>query len=182
MKFFSLSLFAIIVGVSAMAQKTVEKKLHFSLGAEIGFATGGFSNNHSIGTGISGQASYRIADATDLTFTTGYLTYAGKSSGVGTKFKPTGIIPFKAGLKYYVTEGFYGQAQLGFAVVNNFAYISNNVTTNTNGSAFAYSPLIIGYEFNTKQGQALDASIKYDGYLVQGGNIGTVNLRLAYKF
>jgi hypothetical protein len=41
---------------------------------------------------------------------------------------------------------------------------------------------MIGYEFDTKSGKAIDAGLKYDGYASQGMGFGCVGFRLAYRF
>jgi len=154
----------------AYAQKDSDKKFHFSIGPEIGFATGDFNVTHSVGVGATVQAENNIGGSTNITLTTGYMSYAGRSAGSGIKFKAAGIIPLKIGIKYFLSEGFYGAAQLGAGIFSNGG-----------GTAFAYTPMI-GYEFNTKSGQAVDAGLKYDGYSKNSSNLGSVGIRLAYKF
>lgn len=154
----------------AQAQKNVDKNLHFSVGAELAIATGEFSNTQSVGVGGTVQVSYRGFTLTDFTLSTGYISFAGKSAGSGIKYKGAGILPIKVGIKYYISEGFYGQAQSGVGIFSN-----------NGGTTFAYSP-VMGYEFDTKAGQAFDVSLKYDGYFKNSSNLGSVGLRLAYKF
>ncbi len=160
----------IILVFAVKAQKNVDKNLHFSVGPELSFATGKFADKQSVGTGATVQVSYRVAPATDVTLTTGYLVYFGKSAGAGIKFKSAGVLPIRAGLKYYLTEGLYGQVQTGVG------FFSNN-----GGTAFAFTPAM-GYEFDTKSGQAFDVSLKYDGYFVKSSALGAFGIRLAYKF
>jgi hypothetical protein len=161
---------AITAICSATHAQNSDKKFHFSVGPEVGFATGDFNNTHSVGIGATIQAENNIGGSTNITLTTGYMSYAGKSAGAGIKYKAAGIIPLKAGIKYFLSGGFYGLAQLGAGFFNN-----------SGGTAFAYSP-VIGYEFNTNSGKAIDASLKYDGYSKNNANLGSVGVRLAYKF
>ncbi|MBS1510007.1 MAG: hypothetical protein JST86_04150 [Bacteroidetes bacterium] len=156
---------------TAMAQNKEEKKFNFSAGAELGIATSDFSLTHSIGIGATIQAENNVAKGTNITLTTGYLTYNGKSAGAGIKYKAAGIIPLKAGVKFFLSEGFYGAAQLGAGFFSGWG----------NGAAFAYTP-VLGYEFNTKSGTAVDASFKYDGYAKNGTSLGSVGVRVAYRF
>ncbi len=160
---------AVLITGSAMAQKS-DKKVNFSIGPEVGFAVGNFNKTHSVGFGATFQADIDIAPSTKLTLTTGYLSYAGKSAGSGIKYKATGILPLRVGIKYYLTEGFYGAAQLGAGFFNN-----------SGGTALAYTPML-GYEFNTKTEKAVDLALKYDGYSKNGTGLGAVNVRLAYRF
>lgn len=155
---------------AAVAQKGDDNKVRFSAGPEIGFATGDFNVTHSIGIGATIQGEVNIAQSTNVTLTTGYLSYAGRSVGSGIKYKAAGIVPLKAGIKYFLSEGFYGAAQLGVGFFNN-----------SGGTALAYTPML-GYEFNTKSGKAVDASFKYDGYSKNGTGLGSVGVRLAYRF
>ena len=85
-------------------------------------------------------------------------------------------MPLRIGAKYFLIEGLYGGAQLGVAFLSNFAPHS--------GTAFAYSPLMLGYEFKLKSENAFDATIKYDAYTGSGGmgTIGTFGMRVAYVF
>jgi len=173
MKKIFLAITAMAFFSGAFAQKATENSFRFSVGPEIGFATGAFNDTHSIGIGGTVQAEYNVSagtNATNLTLTTGYISYAGRSAGAGIKFKAAGIIPLKAGVKYFLSEGFYGAAQLGAGFFNNGG-----------GTAFAYTPML-GYEFNTKSGKAVDASFKYDGYSKNGGTLGSIGFRLAYRF
>jgi hypothetical protein len=170
MKKITLAIVLIVISVGAFAQKEDDKKLHFSVGPELGFATGDFSVTHSLGIGATAQAEYNVGTGTDITFTAGYISYVGKSAGSGVKFKAAGILPLKAGVKYVLTGSLYGAAQLGVGIFNN-----------NGGSAFAYTPMI-GYEFSTNSGKAIDASLKYDGYSKNSANLGSVGIRLAYIF
>ena len=167
--FLAVAITAIYTG--AFAQKETDKKFNFSAGPEIGFATGNFNNTHSIGFGATIQGEFNIAPSANFTLTAGFLSYAGRSAGSGIKNKAQSIIPLKAGLKYYLSEGFYGAAQLGAGFLGSYR----------TGAALAYTPML-GYEFNTNSGKAVDASFKYDGYSKNGTGLGSIGFRLAYRF
>ena len=168
---FTLSVFF----ASAVLKAQDEKKLKFSVGPELSIAVGSFSNSSSFGVGGTGQVEINLQEKLYGTGTSGILFYNGKSVP-NTNTKRTGIVivPVRAGAKYFLAGGVYGAAQLGIA------FISNNV--DYNGTAFAYSPLILGYEFKTNSDKSFDAAIKYDAYSVSGGTIGTFGARLAYVF
>ena len=144
----------------------------FSVGPEIGFATGSFSNSHSFGIGGTVQAEVSLQEHLYGTATFGIISYNGKSYGTGTKYKGETFLPLRIGAKYFFTGGVYGALQAGIAFLNNGG-----------GTAFAYSPQL-GYEFKTKSDKAIDATFKYDGY--SGGNnigtVGAIGFRLAYIF
>ncbi|MES2893318.1 MAG: hypothetical protein V4725_14935 [Bacteroidota bacterium] len=159
----------IFISLSATAQ--TERTLKFSVGAELGFASGSFSNTHSIGTGVTAQAEYQLAEKLRATATTGFLVYAGKSQGTNLKNTAQTIIPIRGGIKYFLAGGAYVGAQSGLAILGSY---DKNVS-------FAYSPLL-GYEFMTKSGKSLDATLKYDAYSGSNGTIGAIGVRLAYVF
>lgn len=140
-----------------------------SIGAELSFPTGNFSNTHAFGIGGTAQVEFPVQDRLSATATGGILFYNGKSipGSSGAKFTGQTIIPLKVGLKNYFTTGLYGAAQIGLGFFSNFA----------SGTAFAYSPQL-GYEFNSKSGKSFDISIKYDGY-AKNGSIGAFGIRVA---
>lgn len=143
----------------------------FSLGPELSFASGSFSNTHSIGIGATVQAEVSLQEHLYGTATFGIISYNGKSVAyTGTKTTGQIIIPLRIGAKYFLSGGVYGAAQIGVGFLNNFY----------SGTSFAYSPQI-GYEFNTKSGKALDVTFKYDGYS-KNGTIGAIGFRVAYIF
>ncbi len=165
-----LSVFLSAFAGYAFAQDDTDKKMHFSVGPEFGFAASDFSKTHSVGIGATAQLDGRISQYTHITLTTGYISYAGKSAGAGVKFKAAGIIPLKGGIKYFFTDAFYAASQIGVG------FFSNNL-----GSAFAYTPML-GYEFAIKSEKAMDVSLKYDGYSKNGSSLGSIGLRLAFRF
>ncbi len=160
---------------SSLVMAQGEPKFKLSAGPELLIATGSFSNFSSFGIGATGQVEIKLQDKLYGTGTSGIIFYNGKSVA-GTSTKQTGptIIPVKVGAKYFLAGGVYGAAQIGLG------FISNNI--NFNGTSFAYSPLILGYEFKTKSDKAIDAAIKYDAYSGSGGTIGTIGARVAYIF
>jgi hypothetical protein len=169
MKSIILPVFLLLLSISAVAQN--DRKFIVSGGPELGFASGTFANTHSVGTGATIQAEYQVQEKLRATATFGVLVYAGKSSGNTTKNNAQTIIPVRAGAKYFVAGGAYAGLQSGLAILGSY---DKNVS-------FAYSPLV-GYEFTTKSGKALDATLKYDGYSGANGTIGAIGVRLAYIF
>ncbi len=166
-KIIVFTLLAFFTSTMVMAQS--DSKFRFSVGPELSFASGSFSNSHSIGIGGTAQAEISLQEHLYGTATFGLIAYNGKSSGAGYKYKGTTILPLRVGVKYFLSGGIYGAAQLGVGFLNNGG-----------GTAFAYSPQI-GYEFKTKSDKALDATFKYDGYS-KDGTLGAIGFRLAYIF
>ena len=168
-KIISLSVLVVCLSFAVFAQDS--KGLKFSAGAELGFAAGNFSQTHSIGIGGSAQLEIPLQDKLQGVGYVGILSYNGKSSGVGNKYKGQTIIPVRVGVKYFLSGGIYGGLQAGLGFFSGFG----------TGSAFAYSPQI-GYEFKTNSGKAVDATFKYDAYSKSGGSLGALGFRLAYIF
>jgi hypothetical protein len=164
----------VAICTSSVVMSQNQPAFRFSVGPELGFATGSFSNTHSIGIGGTIQAEISLQDKFYGTATTGVLAYNGKSIS-GTNYKNTSqvIIPLRIGAKYFLTSGLYGAAQIGVGFLSHYS----------TGTAFAYSPQL-GYEFKTKSGKALDATFKYDGYSGSNkiGTIGAIGFKLAYIF
>ena len=165
-----LFVLACVCAVSALVQAQDKDGMKFSVGAELGFASGGFSNTHSIGIGGSAQLEIPLQDKLNGVAYGGILMYNGKSAGGGVKFKGQTIIPVRVGVKYFLTDGIYGSFQAGLGFLTSFG----------SGTAFSYSPQV-GYEFKTKSGKAVDATFKYDAY-AKNGTIGALGFRLAYVF
>jgi hypothetical protein len=174
MKKILLAVLTIAICTGAFAQLDEGKRLKFSAGPELGFATADLSNRSSIGLGATAQGEYNVASGTNVTLTTGFMSYVGKSiPSTNTKYTAINIIPIRVGIKYKLVENFYGAAQLGAGIINK---------NGGGGAAFAYSPLI-GYEFDVNAGKtSIDASLKYDGYSKSNANWGSVGIRLAYVF
>lgn len=157
--------------ISGLVMAQNAQSFRFSVGPELGFAIGSFADTHSVGIGATIQAEIPLQQNLYGTATTGFIVYGGKSiGGTNEKRKSQNIIPLKVGVKYFFMGGFYGAAQLGLGILGNYA----------KGTAFAYTPQL-GYEFKTKSGKSVDATIKYDGYS-KNGTIEAIGFRLAYIF
>ncbi|CAN5642732.1 hypothetical protein BH11BAC5_BH11BAC5_02610 [soil metagenome] len=161
----------VALGTTSLAMAQTDSKFKFSFGPELSLATGAFSDTHSFGIGGSVQAEVLLQEHLYGTATFGIIAYNGKSIPY-TSQKATGqiIMPLRVGAKYFFGGGFYGAAQIGVGILNNYY----------TGTAFSYSPQL-GYEFKTKTDKAIDASFKYDGYS-KNGTLGAVGVRIAYIF
>lgn len=159
----------VMIGATSIATAQFDSKFKVSLGPELSFASGAFSNTHSFGIGGTIQTEVLLQDHLYGTATFGIISYNGKSNGAGTKYKGQTFLPLRVGAKYFLSGGVYGALQMGVAFLNNGG-----------GTAFAYSPQL-GYEFKTKTDKAVDASFKYDGYS-KNGTLGALGIRVAYIF
>ena len=139
----------------------------FSIGAEAGLPVGDISEVYSVVIGGSIKYELPVAKQTYFTISAGYNAFLLKS-----EFKELGIsstanfIPIKAGIKYYSSENFFLEGQLG-AVFN---------TEQGGGHAFVWAPGI-GYTF----AGGFEAGFRYEGW-TNGSTTGQLGLRLAYRF
>ncbi|WP_345948635.1 MULTISPECIES: hypothetical protein [unclassified Mucilaginibacter] len=147
-----------------------------SIGLDFGVPTGNFANGTSIGFGGSGKAEIPVASAFNFTVTAGYISYyyekpykdALKALGADTYL---GFVPVKVGGKYFFSPNVYGEAEVG-------ARIGTNMST---GTAFLYAPGL-GVSFPVSDKHDIDFGARYEGWSKDGGNIGQVAFRIAYKF
>jgi len=77
-----------------------------------------------------------------------------------------GFIPVKAGLKYYFSGGFFGDAQAS----------ATFSTESGGGTAFAYTPGI-GYTLSN----GIETGIRFEGWS-HDGSLNQLGLRVAYRF
>lgn len=169
-KLILLSFIIILSSLTVSAQKNGTTR--FSLGPEIGFATGTFSNIAGFGIGAIIQAEHFYQENLSVTALFGFVDYFGASiPNTNTKYKSSLILPLRVGGRYYIGDGFHVGAQIGVGFISGAS----------SSTGFAYSPQV-GYNFRTSKGKAIDATFKYDGYAVSGGSLSALGVRLAYIF
>ena len=144
----------------------------FSVGAEIGAATGTFADNCGLGLGFSGQVEHFFREHTSGIGYLGFISYFGKSISSTTKYKATDIIPIRIGARGYLGDAFHFGGQMGAGFISG---------GNGSHTAFAYTPEV-GYNFRTLRGRLIDATLKYDGYSFTNGTIATWGIRVGYVF
>lgn len=175
MKKLLLSL-ALVAGLGFAANAQTEGAVRkLSVGAEFGFPTEKGSKDLLIAGG-SLQYEHPVATSLNLTASAGYLSqmYTGdtkdflKSIGEKTSY---GVIPLKAGAKYYFGGNFYGAGEVGAAIG----------TTDGAGTAFAFAPGI-GASFSVADKSSLDFGVRYENWSQDGGSRGFIGLRAAYAF
>lgn len=159
-----------------MAQNTAG----IGIGGEIGLPSGNFAGISAIGLGASIKADLPVSNNLDLSLSGGYTNFFGRNNQIF-QVKDLSYAPVKAGLKYWLGEGFYAEGQLGAALP-----LSSGLKT-----LFAWSPGI-GTQFKLSGENKLDLGIRYEGWTGKRDsdliNTSTVNtkgfagLRLAYVF
>ena len=156
-----LAVIMMICVATAMTAKAQESgPLRMGIGVDVGSTlknpirtTLGFDMRlqKSIGNGVSGI------------LTTGYYQFF-----KATKYnKGFGIVPLKAGVKYFPARNVYiaGEIGAGFG------------TRSGSNVSFVYSP-----SFGLAFGDGFDASIKYEGFSGYNGYANQLALRIAYGF
>ncbi len=149
------------IAVSGFAQKGS----NFSVGLEAGLPIGSTSNAYTVAIGGSLKYEAPIATGTSFTLTAGYTSFQGKTIGTF-KVPAAGFVPVKAGIKYFLADSFYGEAQVGAAFS----------TQSGGGTAFAYSPGI-GYKFS----DVIDLGVRYEAWS-KSGTVSQIGARLGFSF
>lgn len=163
MKMKSMLVVIALMMVTLATTAQTKSKVAFSIGGELGVATGNLNIPYSIGIGATAQLDYAMDENAAITFNSGIIEFIGKKiKGTNTKYRSVAVIPFLGGVKYYFTTNLYGAAQLGASVF----------TQNGSGAKFTYSPGL-GFKVNER----VDALVKYTGYTDLGGSFG---VRVAY--
>ncbi len=165
--------------------RTAASAWRLGIGVEGLLPTGGQINNISnAGIGGTARLQYGVNNNVALTLTSGYYNFFGKeysrvitpTSTVTYKAIDFGIVPVKAGLKAYISEGFYVAGEVGAGFETKDAY--RGATGELNGKA---TKLILapGLGYSTK---SWDVGARYENFSGQNNNYGTVALRVAYGF
>jgi len=139
----------------------------FSIGAEAGIPVGDISIGYNFVLGGSAKLEVPTSQSTYLTISAGYNAFFAKS--ILKEFgapATSGFVPLKAGLKAYASGNFFIEGQAGIAFS----------TESGGGHAFAWSPGI-GYTFD----KGFEVGARYEGWS-NGGTIGQISARLAYRF
>jgi hypothetical protein len=136
----------------------------FSVAFELGLPISTAADVYNVGVGFSLRYETPIAAGTLFTISGGYTSLSAKPEFGGGS---DAFAPFKAGIKYYVNQGFYLEGQLGVTF-----YVGGGGSVNY----FAYSPGI-GYTINNN----VDIGVRYEGWVDQG-TISQIGLHLGYNF
>jgi hypothetical protein len=139
-----------------------------AIGAEVNFlASNGYSTIYNAGFGGNLKGLYGVGTAGQLTLTGAYSSFSGKSSSQYGN-QTLSLLPILAGYRYNLDGGFYGEGQVGLAILT------------TKGSGFSFSQtnfagaINIGYVTH-----GFDLSARY---YTEGDVVSTFAIRLAYNF
>ena len=164
----------VLVATNLFAQKSDSKKeadkASVSVGVEVGLPIGDLKQTSSIGIGGSVKAAIPVFDGGAFTLSAGYMTFSGKTVdilGQSFKFGSLGMIPIKAGLRFVISEGFYGEPQLGYTLYSGSG----------NSGAFTYAANL-GFMVNN----SVDISARYEAASKNSSTISFIGARIAYSF
>lgn len=182
-KLLFVSALAFFAFTSASAQSKESSMEGFKIGGGIDvlFPVSN-AKNVSVGAGIDILAQYGITENIVITADAGYTSLMIKKDYRFGDVKSQGLIPLRAGLRFYPSSQFYVGAKAGVGILSN-AVKSYTIDANLNlvpvkGSVTytAYS-VGAGYMLSPK----LDIGINYDGYS-KNGSFGLLGARIGYTF
>jgi hypothetical protein len=170
---------AIFIGSSVKAQTITPDKFRFGLGVEGGLATGSAHDYSNLELGGTARLQYGVSSNLAITLTSGYYNFFGKDvPGTDSKYQSLGMVPVKAGIKYFFTPSLYFGAEAGVGIETKaFAYQGeiDDLPSQTH-TKLLLSP---GIGWANKH---WDVGVRYENYSGQSDNYGLVAARLAYGF
>lgn len=162
----------------AKTKTTTGSGIRLSIGPDAGIPIGDFHDTYGWNFGGSIQADFPIVkDQLFVTVNAGFNNFFAKD-GVANA-KDLGMIPVKAGLKFFPVSNFYIQGEAGASFLTN----KKNVGADKS-AAFVYAPQV-GYQFKLGQSNYIDAGVRFEGntkFRDNGSNNNFFGLRVAYGF
>ncbi|MCZ4244495.1 hypothetical protein [Pedobacter punctiformis] len=161
-----------VAGLGLVASAQTEGAVNkISVGPDFLLPVGDNGSNLSLGYGGSVQGEFNVATSLNLTASAGYISIAPKKEWKDLGATNTGVIPVKAGVKYYFGGNFYGAAELGAAIF----------TDEGAGTAFSYAPTL-GTSFSVSDKSSIDLGIRYEGWSKNSTTLSFVGIRAAFAF
>jgi hypothetical protein len=160
---------ALFTGNQAKAQTTPAKAWRLGLGIDAAVPTGSATIGANFILGGNARLQYGVNNNFALTLTGGADHFLTKIiPGTNMRYASYGVIPVKAGIKWFFVPGIYFGAETGLA---------EEVSSQRLGPArFDWSPSL-GYA-----NAHWDISGRYENFSGTGTNYGMVALRVAYGF
>jgi hypothetical protein len=160
---------AIFFTTKVRAQTTPANALRFNIGVDAGFPTGNLTLGSNFVLGGTARLQYGVSNNFAITLTSGADHFFSKvNPATGQNYNSFGIIPIKAGIKYFFVPNIYFGAEAGIGI--------EQVDSGAANTKLLLSPAI-GW------GNAhWDIGVRFDNYLGQNDNYGFVALRVAYGF
>ena len=176
MKKIKICLLALTVLVAATSFGQDDKKkasgTSFSVGLEAGLPIGDLKKlDASFGIGGSAKVGIPVFSGADVTISAGYISFMGKTVQ-GFKIPALGTIPVKAGLRFMLGSGFYGEPQLGYTIAKY-----SGIDGNLNGFTYAAG---VGYKVSQ-----VDVGVRYEAWSKSENGVSItpsfIGLRVAYN-
>ncbi|SMO51950.1 hypothetical protein [Solitalea koreensis] len=170
LKLFLATALVVFLGLNTVSAQEAPGKKLFNVGFETGLTVGNL--NDVYGTLFGGSLRYEMPFGAKLSgmLSAGYTSFIPKED-----FKDVtdafGVIPVKAGAKYYFSSNFYGSGELG----------AGFGTGDNSSTSFIYSPGI-GYAFPVADEKFVDLGLRYEGQSVNGETNSFIGLRLGFAF
>ncbi|WP_207531951.1 outer membrane beta-barrel protein [Desertivirga arenae] len=166
-----LLLIAAMAVASFTASAQVEsQKTKFGVAFEAGIPSGDAGDAYSLAIGGSVFVEKPVAASFAVTGSAGYTSWSPKKE-FKDFFDSYGVIPVKAGAKYYFGKNFYGQGELGAAFGTN-----DGAKT-----GFIWAPGV-GISYPVSDKTDFDAGVRYESFSVEEFNMGQIAFRVALKF
>jgi hypothetical protein len=170
---------AIFFSANVKAQVIAPNKFRFGVGVEGGIVTGDAHDFSNLELGGTARLQYGLSPQVALTLTSGYYNFFGKNvPGLNEKYQSLGMVPIKAGVKYFFTQNLYVAGEAGVGIeTKTFAYQgeADDLASQTHTKLL----LTPGIGWADKH---WDVGVRYENYSGQDTNYGLVGLRLAYGF
>lgn len=161
---------AIFLGSNANAQTTgggdSRNRVRFGIGVEALAPVGDLHDFSGFGLGGTARLQYDIQSSVSLMVTSGYYNFFSKNIG-SVNPDDLGIVPVKAGAKFFFAPGWHVSAEAGAGFETSYA-------KNTK--------LILAPGIGYSSDSGFDVGLRYENFSGQGNSYGTVGLRLAYAF
>lgn len=167
-KLLFVSALAVFAFTGAFAQSNASSNTGFKIGGGLNvlFPVSHF-DAYSVGVGVDLLAQYRLSQKIAITGDLGYTSLMVKSKYKDLGVKSSGIVPIRAGIRFYPTSDIYIGGKVGVGVGTG-----DGSTTTT---AYSFG---VGYMLSPK----LDVSANYDGYSKNSFSQGLAGVRLGYTF
>jgi len=162
---------------TALVSSAQTGKNEIGVGADLGLPAGDFKEGYKLGIGGYVKGLYGIGSAGQITLTTGYTTYSGKSEimdALNADKMKTAIIPILAGYRHNF-DGFYAEPAIGYGIFSS-KLKSPVFDESESDGAFTWS-IGAGYVVNK-----FDVGLRYQSSSKNGTSFGLFGLRVGYNF
>jgi hypothetical protein len=167
-------LLVVVIAVFAAANSYAQKETgvgrpSLSIGVDGALPLGDFKEGSNFGIGGTLKGALPVAKDLDVTLTTGFISFSGKTIEDEGKYPTVNTIPIKAGVRYRLASGPYFEPQLGYTIMSAKGFKSTG--------AFTYAANV-GFMFT----DAIDLGVRYEAFSKNSATTSFLGARLAYNF